>query len=119
MQATVNGDLGPSAYYEYFLRHTKWVVCRVPPCQGTVTCLCLNPAGGGPTGHLPRGGGHFPPYVFPNIFEMSECIKTKFNTQQDEYLRHVCTNFCVLLDVRSGHGEVRSPIMGSGFAVSV
>ena len=78
----------------------------------------INPTGGGPPGHLPRGGGHFvaPLYVFPNIFEMPGCIKTKFSTQQGEQGAYKI--LCVS-DVASGHSEVKSPIIGSGFAVSV
>ena len=46
-----------------------------------------------------------PLYVFPNIFEMPGCIKTKFSTQQDKYLKHMCTQFCVHQDVRSGQAR--------------
>ena len=71
--------------------------------------MSLIPAGGGPPGHLPRGGGHFfaPLYVFPNILEMPGCIKTKFSTQ-DEYLGHMCTKICVYQ--MSGKVTVRSEV---------
>ena len=34
-------------------------------------------------------------YVFPNIFEMPGCIKTKYSTQHNQDLGHMCTKFCV------------------------
>ena len=63
-----------------------------------------------PPGHLPRGEGGIllPPYVFLNIFEIPGCINTKFSTQQDEYLGHMCTKFCVYQ--MSGQVTARSEV---------
>ena len=39
----------------------------------------LNPAGGGPPGHLPRGGGHFvPPLRFPKYLRNAWVFQNNF-----------------------------------------
>ena len=64
-----------------------------------------------------RWGAFFAPLTFSQI--SSECLGVseqnlahKMNTKGN-----MCTKFCSVSDVRSGHGEVRSPIIGSGFAI--